>query len=332
MIDDENHAMDESFEDELEPVLNESAWDLVHQVLTVCEELRVDPVETESGAVVLDFGVEATGSLAAGLALAEVCMADLAEISLVPSEIDGIGWNRVAVQTDMPVESCLLSQYAGWAVSVGDYFGMGSGPMRAAYGSEPLFEKLGYQERAYGIVGVIESGQLPTDEVIRHLAQSCQVPPEAVALLVAPTASIAGNMQVVARSVETALHKLFELDFDMGRIISGCGDAPLSPVAGDDLTGIGRTNDAILYGGRVTLMVDGDDESLRAIGPKVPSSGSEAYGKPFLDIFEAAGRDFYKIDPHLFSPAEIIFHNIESGNVHRFGGMNLPVLKQSFGL
>ncbi|MCL4169671.1 UNVERIFIED_CONTAM: hypothetical protein GTU68_045549 [Idotea baltica] len=209
---------------------------------------------------------------------------------------------------------------------------MGSGPMRCAAAKEPLFEKLGYQEATYGVVGVLESGKLPTPEVIQHIAEACDVPEQNIALLVAPTASIAGNMQVVARSVETALHKLFELDFDVSRIESATGTAPISPVAADDLTGIGRTNDAILYGGRVTLWVNGDDESIAAIGPKVPASSSESYGKPFIEIFEEAGRDFYAIDPHLFSPAEIVFHNVETGNVHHFGGINHAVLVKSFGL
>jgi len=80
------------------------------------------------------------------------------------------------------------------------------------------------------------------------------------------------------------------------------------------------------------LWVEAEDEELRLIGPKVPSSASLAYGKPFLDIFKEAGHDFYKIDPMLFSPAEIVFHNLESGSVFRFGEVNSEVLKRSFGL
>ena len=147
-----------------------------------------------------------------------------------------------------------------------------------------------------------------------------------------PTASAAGNFQVVARVVETALHKLFEVGFDVTRIRSAVGTAPLSPVARDDLTGIGRTNDAILYGGCVTLWVRGDDESIAAIGPKVPAMASASYGEPFLKIFEQAGRDFYKIDPHLFSPAEIVFQNLDTGNVQTFGKVAPDVLKTSFGM
>jgi methenyltetrahydromethanopterin cyclohydrolase len=167
---------------------------------------------------------------------------------------------------------------------------------------------------------------------MEYIAERTGVDPEDVDLLVAPTSSMAGNLQVVARSVETAMHKLFELGFNVDRVVSGFGSAPLPPVAADDLTGIGRTNDAILYGATVTLFVRGDDDSLATIGPQVPATASAVHGKPFLEIFEEAGRDFYEIDPALFSPAEILFHNIDTGCVHRFGRTEPDILKTSFGL
>ena len=40
---------------------------------------------------------------------------------------------------------------------------------------------------------------------------------------------------MVARSVETALHKLHELKFDLNQIVSAFGTAPLPPVATKDL-------------------------------------------------------------------------------------------------
>ena len=106
----------------------------------------------------------------------------------------------------------------------------------------------------------------------------------------------------MARSVETALHKLHVLGFDLSRVVSGLGKAPLPPVASDDLVAIGLTNDAILYGGQVTLSVRGDDDSIAEIGPRVPSSSSPDHGRPFGEIFSRYNNDFYRIDPLLFSP------------------------------
>jgi methenyltetrahydromethanopterin cyclohydrolase len=149
-------------------------------------------------------------------------------------------------------------------------------------------------------------------------------------LLVAPAFSMAGNLQVVARSLETALHKLYELEFDLSQVVSGFGTAPLPPVATDELTAIGRTNDAILYGGQVVLWVKADDEQLRELGPKVPSSASPDHGAPFAEIFKRYESDFYKIDPLLFSPATVCLHNLKSGRSHVFGKIEADVLRKSF--
>jgi methenyltetrahydromethanopterin cyclohydrolase len=204
--------------------------------------------------------------------------------------------------------------------------------MRAAAAREPLFADLGYREQASECFGVIESGKLPTEAVCRDIAAKCGVGPENLILLVAPTRSLAGTLQIVARSVETALHKLHELKFDLKRIESAFGSAPLPPPASDDLAAIGRTNDAILYGGRVTLYCRGDDFSLAAMGPQIPSSASRDYGKPFAETLTAYGGDFYQVDPLLFSPAEVTLVNLDTGSAFRFGDVNREILAKSFGL
>src|SRR5262249_52025924 len=160
--------------------------------------------------------------------------------------------------------------------------------------------------------------KLPDEAVVEHICEAVQVPPAKLTLLAAPAASMAGTVQVVARSVETCLHKLHELKFDLGRVVSGLGAAPLPPVARDEAGAIGRTNDAILYGGRVVLWVHADDAELAEVGPRVPSSASEDHGAPFAEIFERYDRDFYKIDPLLFSPAEVVFCSLRSGRSHAY--------------
>ena len=312
--------------------LNARASQLAASFLTSAETLRIAVHEIPGGGRVLDCGVAVEGGLGAGLALAQICTAGLAEISMIPGEIGGRGWPHVLVATDHAVPACLFSQYAGWQLGVEKFFAMGSGPMRALAAREEVFKKLVYRETATSAVGVLEGRKLPTPAVFQFLAEKTGVAPKDTTLLIAPTASAAGNFQVVARVVETALHKLFEVGFDVTRIRSAVGTAPLSPVARDDLTGIGRTNDAILYGGRVTLWVRGDDESIAETGPKVPAMASASYGEPFLKIFEQAGHDFYKIDPHLFSPAEVMFQNLDTGTVHAFGKTAPDVLRSSFGM
>jgi methenyltetrahydromethanopterin cyclohydrolase len=238
----------------------------------------------------------------------------------------------VQVVTDHPAQACLASQYAGWAFKEDKFFAMGSGPMRAAAGIELIYDSIGFRESADAVVGVLETRKPPPPAIVAKIASACRVEPAAVTVLVAPTASLAGGVQIVARSIETALHKLAELKFDLSRILSAHGTAPLPPVAASDIAAIGRTNDAVLYGARVVLAVTGEDSSIVALGPQVPSSSSRDYGEPFAAIFARYNNDFYAVDPHLFSPAEVVFQNIETGNTHAFGGVNAEVLKRSFQL
>jgi methenyltetrahydromethanopterin cyclohydrolase len=146
---------------------------------------------------------------------------------------------------------------------------------------------------------------------------------------VAPTASTAASVQISARVIETALHKIHELGFDVRRIRSGFGSAPLAPIARSDARAIGRTNDCILYGGRVHLTIDAEDDELAALAPKVPAVASPDYGTPFYDVFKRYGGDFYKIDPHLFSPAHVMLTSAHSGHGFEAGRLNVAVLRQS---
>jgi methenyltetrahydromethanopterin cyclohydrolase len=223
----------------------------------------------------------------------------------------------------------MAAQYAGWKISVRQYFAMGSGPMRAAAQIESLLQQHG-GETADCAVGVLETAKLPPDEVALHLANKCGVDPARLRLLAARTASQAGTVQIVARSVETALHKLHGLGFDLGRIVSGAGVAPLPPVARDDLGGIGRTNDAVLYGARVTLWARGDDDSIDQLIAQVPSCSSADFGRPFGEVFAHYQHDFYRIDPQLFSPAVVRIVNLDSGHTFQAGQLRLDILANSF--
>ena len=310
--------------------LNQGAWERCQPLLDNPARFRVSVSRQEGGSQLIDCGIFAPGGLAAGVALAEVCLAGLAQVEITTGRPDVWAGPAVSVHTDHPIAACMASQYAGWQVAGEKFFAMGSGPMRAARGREPLFDDIGLRESPTHAVGVLECGKLPSGQICSKLASECNVDEERLTLLVAPTRSLAGTIQVVARSVETALHKLHALHFDLGRVASGWGVAPLPPVAADDLSGIGRTNDAVLYGGEVVLWVRGDDESLERIGPRIPSSTSRDYGQPFRETFEKYDRDFYRIDPLLFSPAVVTFVNLDTGRSFRYGETNAPVLARSF--
>jgi methenyltetrahydromethanopterin cyclohydrolase len=309
--------------------LNERAVRLADALAADAPLLCIAETRT-AGARVLDCGINVPGGLNAGLGLARVCLAGLADVTLAPGDADGLHRPVVQVATDHPVLACMASQYAGWQVTVGKYFAMGSGPMRAAYGKEELFDRIPGRERTGVAAGVLETRKLPTDEVVAFFAERLGLAPQRLTLLAAPASSTAGTVQVVARSLETALHKLYELKFDLAQVVSGFGTAPLPPTAADEIKAIGRTNDAVLYGGRVTVWVRCDDERIAEIGPKVPSSSSPDHGAPFAEVFERYNRDFYKVDPMLFSPAVITVNNLQTGRSHTFGRTEPDVLRRSF--
>ena len=306
------------------PSLNSRTAQLCEQIAARAAALRVSRQQLGCGTTLFDFGVDAPGCEAAGVVLARVCLADLAEVTVEEA--------GVRVTSDAPVAACMASQYAGWEVKGEKFFAMGSGPMRAAAGREPLFDQIGFREQPDACVGVLESGKLPPEAVCQQIAEKCGIGADRLTLLVAPTSSPAGTLQVVARSVETALHKLHELGFELSRVERGEGTAPLAPLAKDDLAAIGVTNDAILYGGEVTLAVRGDDNSLAEMGPRVPSSASADYGRPFAEVLAACDNDFYRVDPLLFSAAKVTFVNLDSGQRHTFGETNPAVLGRSFGV
>lgn len=311
--------------------INERALKLADELAADAEAMNVAVETLSNGTRLIDCGINVPGGLDAGIVFAEICMGGLGNVSLTHVTLDDWWIPGLIVNTDYPALSCMASQYAGWVVSKDDYFAMGSGPARSKVLAETtLFEKLGYECPSNVAVLCMESSTPPSAEIADHIADKAGVKPENLTLLVAPTACLVGSVQVVARVVETGLHKLHEIGFDLHKIISGSGTCPLPPIAKSDLRAIGRTNDAILYAGQVYYTVDAEDEELEELVPKVPSSTSSDYGAPFYDTFKGYDYDFYKVDPLLFSPAEIFVNNINSGRTFHAGAINAEVLKKSF--
>ena len=310
--------------------MNELANEIADHMEEHAAALRVRAQSLPTGARIIDAGVDVDGGYDAGLLLSEICMGGLGNVAYSPVPIGGETWPGVTVWTDHPAVSCMASQYAGWAISVDKFFAMGSGPLRAhARVERELFEKLDYAEEAAHGVLVLEGRVLPTDAVAAWVAQKARLQPSQLTFVVAPTASLAGGVQISARILETGLHKMETLGFDVRRIVSGIGTAPLPPVAKNDLRAIGRTNDCILYGGQARYTVRASDAELAELVERVPASASRDYGTPFYDIFQRYEGDFYKIDPLLFSPAEVWLTSTESGRTFHAGHLDPEVLTAS---
>ena len=305
----------------------------VQFLLDNASSLRLAISKMPNGTTIIDGGIDATGGLTAGCMIAEICLGGMGKVSLKASLAEYWPW-YIDVYTWQPVIACLASQYAGWSLSHdggGKAFNaLGSGPARAMGSKEALFATLNYKDTADSACLVLETDVIPPLEISDTIAQSCGISPSQLSLILIPTTSLCGSVQIVSRVLETALHKAYTLGFDLKKIIDGAGSAPLCPPSKDFLTAMSRTNDAILFAGRVQLFVQASDEEAQQLAEKLPSCTSSDYGQPFAKIFKDVAYDFYKIDPLLFSPAQVIVTALESGNSFHAGKIDLSLLNQSF--
>lgn len=315
---------------ETRPSINRLAVPLVDGLVGSAATLRLGVSHSADGATLIDAGIDARGGLEAGRRIAEICMGGLGTVHLVPGE----GGTHVHVHSTDPVLACLASQYAGWSISEGDgrdaFRALASGPGRAIARREALFDALGYSDRAERAVFVLEVERPPPLTVIEKVARDCGVDPDRLTFILTPTRSLAGTVQIVARVLEVALHKAHTLGFPLTAIVDGTGWAPIPPPAPDFVTAMGRTNDAILFGGHATLFVDTSDDAARTLTDALPATVSRDYGKPFARIFKDYGYDFYKIDPLLFAPAAVRVCNLDTGAVFEAGARDLDRLHESF--
>ena len=310
--------------------MNDRAWALADACAARAAELRIAVSKLDGGARIIDAGVNVEGGFAAGRMLAELCMGGLGHIEYAPLTIGGETWPGVQVWTDHPAQACMASQYAGWAVTPEGYFAMGSGPLRArARVEKELFAHLAYGEESARGVLVLEGRTLPTPDVAVWVARKAGIDQAGLTFAIAPTASIAGGVQIVARVVETGLHKMETLGFDVTKVVSAMGTAPLPPTAKSDIRAIGRTNDCVLYGGQARYTIRAADDELASLAERLPASASSDYGTPFYDIFKRYDNDFYKIDPLLFSAAEVWLTSATSGRTFHAGQLNPEVLRAS---
>ncbi|MFX0088573.1 MAG: methenyltetrahydromethanopterin cyclohydrolase [Promethearchaeota archaeon] len=313
--------------------VNIEALKIAKNMIKNAEQLNIDVQELDNGATVIDAGVQALGGLEAGVLIGKICLGGLGGVSLFSYWLDDILLPAVNVYTDQPIVACLGSQFAGWRISVGDYFVMGSGPARAlAQVEEKLFTEIGYADNADSAVIVLETRTLPNSEVMQFIADKCNVDASETYAIVAPTASISGSAQIAARIVETGIHKITEVGLDYDRILHGFGSCPIVPVEKKDSKAMGTTNDAILLAGSVVLGVRSKEEDeLKSMIDQTPSSASRDYGRPFYEIFKSVGGDFYKIDPGIFAPALIVVNDVRTGTTYKAGRINSEMLKKSLG-
>jgi methenyltetrahydromethanopterin cyclohydrolase len=314
--------------------VNRLAWKLFEELLENASFYGLKVERTSKGTTIVDAGIKARGGFQAGRLITEICMGGLGKARIFSKKYGDLELQSIFVSTDHPVIATLGSQYAGWNIDEGGYFAIGSGPARAlALKPKEICEEIRYKDKCDKTVVVLETEKFPPMKLIDKLAGDCTVQPEKMAVILTPTTSLAGATQVSGRIVETGIHKLRRLGLDPNVILSAWGCAPISPAHPKFVKAMSRTNDAILYGGTASYVVEYDDEhGLKEMIEKAPSRASKAYGRPFIEIFKQAKYDFYKIDPDLFSPAVVAVNNRKTGNTFMSGEINVELLIESFDL
>jgi len=313
------------------PSVNTLANSLVRVLLDNANSLRLGVEKLANGCTIVDAGIQHTGGLEAGRLIAEICMGGLGHVSLQTSTTFTHWPWMLSVHSNNPILSCLGSQYAGWSLAHEKFFSLGSGPGRALAGREELFKELGYKDQSDFACLVLESDKVPPLEVIEKVSRDTGVASENLTFILTPTRSLAGTVQIVARVLEVAMHKIHTLHFPLDHVIDGMASVPLPPPSPDFLTGMGRTNDAILFGGHAHIFVKGTDDAAAKLAKELPSRASRDYGRPFAEVFKSVNMDFYKIDPMLFSPAAVTVTALESGKSFTGGKLDAALLDQSFG-
>ena len=313
--------------------VNQTAWKIAQKLLGNQELYGVIVSKSTAGATIIDAGVNAPGGFQTGKILTELCMGGAGKAQIGFKTYGELSFPSVTITTDHPAIAALGSQFAGWRIKDGDSIAIGSGPVRAlALKPKGVFEEIGYKDVSDKAVLTLESNSLPSDALIEKVTTTSGVSAENLIIVVASTASVAGLTQVVGRVVEVGIHKLRTLGLSPKMIRYAMGYAPIPPLGTDFEVAMARTNDAILYGGTVYCTVDYDDEAaLQKIINQAPSMMSKDYGKPFLQIFREADRDFYKIDHGLFAPAVLMINNAKTGRTFKAGQINPKVLAESLG-
>ena len=307
--------------------INRTAIELVDEALDFAGELDVVGYELGNGATVVDFGIDAAGGVEAGLLLAEIQTAGLANLRTRMGDLAGAPRQYVELSTDHPAVALLCSQKAGWEVTTESGFeGLGSGPARALVGRETEFERVGYYDSAEFATLAIESTTLPDEEVAEQVAEMAEVDAEGVFLPTFATGSTAGSVTTAARAAELAVFRLLEIGYEPTDVLHASGSAPLAPPTRDETEAMGRTNDALAYGGEVHLQVARDDDRFG----EIVSTASEEYGTPFVDVFEDADWDFYDVPESVFAPAQVTV-DVVDGPVYTVGETDEELLAESFG-
>ncbi|RLF06184.1 MAG: methenyltetrahydromethanopterin cyclohydrolase [Thermoprotei archaeon] len=313
--------------------VNRLAMKIVNELIDHQEEYRIKVEKLSCGATIIDTGLEAAGGYLTGLKLTEICLGGLANCWLTYQTYGDIELPTIVVATDHPALSLLGCQLAGWMVKVGSFFAPSSGPARAlSLKPKKVFEKIGYKDEHSEAVIVMETNKKPTDEVAQKVAADCKVDPKNLYMVLTTTASMAGSVQVSGRVVETGLYRLEFLGLNPNKVVFASGSAPIMPPHPDVGISTAKEEDALLYGGVGSYVIDEEEAKLQEYATKAPATAWPDYGKTSYEALKAVSFDWSKLDPSFFTIGKLMLTSKKTGKTYIGGKVNPEMLRKSIEL
>ena len=314
--------------------VNENSMPLVKKLIKNQEKFKIGVNKLDQGSTVIDLGQNYRGSWEAARIMAEILFGGIGGVDYTtfPEKIGDIYYPAVDVRVDHSILSLAGCDISGWELSPGDFAPILAGPGRTlGRKEEDWLEKYSdYEDKHHEAIITIESKDPINEKWAEKLRKACSVEAEDLYILVAPSSSLACSVQVASRILEQTLHRMVEEDFNLDSIIQAEGICVIPPCIDNELIAMGRLNDVLIYGGQSIFTVDWEDEKIENVINKITSDKSSVYGRPFKEIFNEAGRDFYQVPMEIYSPAKVVIVNTRSGKIHKAGKFNLEILEQSF--
>ncbi|MFW6436843.1 MAG: methenyltetrahydromethanopterin cyclohydrolase [Halococcoides sp.] len=300
--------------------LNRAATEIVDEAVEFADEYGIGLTRLDSGATVLDCGIDHVGGLEAGALVIDIQTGGLASVQTDLGGVAGATRPTVTVATDHPGLALLGSQKAGWEFT-GEQEALGSGPARALAAAEDVFAHLEHSESFEMAVLCLETDERPTDAIASEVADRAGVAESAVTLVGFRTASLTGSVAAAARAAELGVYRWLEAGGDLDAVTSASGRAPVPPVADAERVAMARGSDAAAHGGRVHLTVDSE-------GPD-PAALVSTADEPFETLFDEADWAYADLDRDLFAPATVTV-DVISGPTQTAGECRPEVLDRAW--
>lgn len=312
--------------------VNQAAVRLVKDAIARSEEMQITSWQAECGSTLVDMGLDCPGSWKAAKVFIEAGLGGMGTADFGHFELGSFCLPAINVWTDHPVLAVVASQAGCWQLGEGEFAVVGSGPARAVALAD-RWSQHGYRDEAADEVVIqLQTTRIPNDDLCTEVARACNVPPEKVYVVFAPTASLVGTAQVASRTVEQVMIKLLYHGFDVHTVRTAFGTAPVSPLSRDETEAVGRANDCLVYGATTVLYADTSDEAIQAILAKLCFDvyAGEYWGMPFAEIFDHFGRNWFAVPDVIDSPAKVIINSLQTGHSFLGGQINRQALHRSF--